>query len=166
MTVLMKNIRLANSSLALRRGRFLECLQRYLDGFFSPGQRSPALPRFCALKNAHSVFGDLDLSFVGNEMLWLRSSCLPASLKSFLAFGGGAGTRSGRGASHCGLAGEWGEPKRSHVSVVTAWMVSENGVHEEEGGQKKLSTLPRQRQLAPLFVCYPTGWSIFLFRFV
>lgn len=119
-TVLMKNIRLATSALALRSGRFLECLQRYSDGFFSPGQRSPALPRFCALKNAHPVFGDLDLSFVENEMLWPRSSCLPASLKSLLAFGGGPGTRSGRGASRCGLAGERCEPNRSHVSVGTA----------------------------------------------
>lgn len=72
----------------------------------------PTLPRFCALNNVYSVFCDLDPSFVGNEMLRLRSSCLPASLKRLLTFGGGPGTRSGLGASRCGSFREWYEPKR------------------------------------------------------
>lgn len=78
--------------------------------------RSPTLPRFCALNNAYTVFCDLDPSFVGNETLWLRSSCLPASLKSLLACGGGPGTGSELGIAHCGLVREWCEPKReSHL---------------------------------------------------
>ena len=132
----MKKIRSTISSLALLSGRFLECLPRYSDILAFHGTKIPYSTKIVCFKNAYSVFCDLDPSFVGNEMLRLRSRLLPTCLikKPFSTWGR---TRHQIRALDLGLfivawLGGYVNLRSHHVSAVTARMVSGNGICKEE----------------------------------
>lgn len=124
------------SSLALLSGRFLECLPRYSDVLALHGMKIPYSTKSLCFKNAYSVFCDLDPSFVGNEMLRLRSCLLPTCLiKKPVSILGR--TRHQIRAWDLWLfivawLGGYVNLKSRHVSAVTAWMVSGNGICDEE----------------------------------